>query len=120
MKPKRITLPMFYLLLTLIDGERHGYAMGNEVRERSGGKVELGPASLYWTINRLEEAGLVEEADDVDDEIEDAAERDGRAKRRRYYRLTAAGRDVLEEETEIWSDVVAFARSKNVGAQEVR
>lgn len=109
----RITQPMFYVLLTLVDGESHGYAIGQEVTQRSEGAVEMPPASLYWTLNRLEEAGLIEEvegpsADDVDD---------GRAARRRYYALTETGRETLEEETATWQRVLDFARSRNVGQE---
>ena len=129
-EPKRITLPMFYLLLTLVDGESHGYAMGQQVRERSGGSVELGPASLYWTINRLQGAGLIEELEGGSGPDSDAAagkgskggaagsEVDGRARRRRNYRLTAPGRAVLERETATWQQVISFARSKKIGRQE--
>ncbi len=59
--PVRITPAFFFLLLTLVDGERHGYAMAQEVRERSDGAVRLGPGSLYWSLNRLAEVGLIEE-----------------------------------------------------------
>ncbi len=131
-KPKRITLPMFHLLLTLVDGESHGYAMGQKVRERSAGSVDLGPASLYWTINRLREAGFIEEISDgargiggrADSRVKgekgvvDDAPADGRAKRRRYYRLTEAGRDTLDREADTWEQVLSFARSKNIGRQE--
>ena len=124
-KPKRITLPMFHLLLTLVDGESHGYAMGQKVLERSAGSVDLGPASLYWTINRLREAGFIEEiSDGADSRVKggkgavDDAPADGRAKRRRYYRLTEAGRDTLDREADTWEQVLSFARSKNIGGQE--
>ena len=106
----RITLPMYYLMLTLVDGPRHGYAMGREVEERSDGSVRLAPASLYWTINRLMEAGFIGK---VDASLADS-EGDGRAARRRYYALTDEGRATLERETATWSKVLAFARSKSL------
>lgn len=113
-RPTRITLPMYYLMLTLVDGPRHGYAMGREVEERSDGSVRLGPASLYWTINRLAEAGFLGE---VDASPADSTA-DGRAARRRYYALTDEGRATLERETANWSKVLAFARSKSLAEEE--
>lgn len=109
----RVTLPMFYVLLSLVEGEGHGYAIGQEVAERSEGTVDLAPASLYWTLSRLEEAGLIEEVEGPSVEEVD----DGRAARRRYYALTDTGRETLEEETATWQRVLEFARSRNVGQE---
>ncbi len=61
--PIRITPTFFFLLLTLVDGRRHGYAMAQDVREHSDGAINLGPGSLYWSLNRLEDVGLIEEVD---------------------------------------------------------
>lgn len=102
----RITPAFFYLLLTLVDGERHGYAMAREAEERSEGAVSLGPGSLYWSLSRLEECGLIEESK--------APEDNTRKGRRRYYRLTPGGRDTLGEELETLDRVVSFAREKQV------
>ena len=102
----RITPAFFFLLLTLVDGDKHGYAMAKEVEERSDGSIELGPGSLYWSLSRLSEAGLIEESR--------APEDSSRKGRRRYYRLTDRGRGVLEEETETLSRVLSFARDKQV------
>ena len=104
--PIRITPAFFFLLLTLVDGERHGYAMAQEVRERSDGSIRLGPGSLYWSINRLSDVELIEEVASPTDE--DSAER------RRYYRLTMLGRQVLERETQTLSKVLDFARAKRL------
>jgi DNA-binding PadR family transcriptional regulator len=102
----RITPAFFFLLLTLVDGEKHGYAMAQEVEERSDGSISLGPGSLYWSLSRLAESGLIEET---------RAPEDGtREGRRRYYRLTDIGRDILERETETLSRVLSFARDKRV------
>lgn len=104
--PVRMTPAFFYLMLTLADGERHGYAMAREVRERSDGAVRLGPGSLYWSLNRLAEVGLIEE---VEGNIPDPGE-----ERRRYYRLTDQGRRILQREAETLEKVVQFARAKRV------
>lgn len=104
--PLRITPTFFYLLLTLVDGERHGYAMAQEVESRSEGAVSLGPGSLYWSLHRLADVGLIEEVP--------AEEAPSEEERRRYYRLTDQGRRILEQEVATLSRVVEFARSKRV------
>ena len=105
--PVRITPAFFFLLLTLVDGERHGYAMAQEVRERSDGAIRLGPGSLYWSINRLAEVGLIEE-------VPGSFSAKPGEERRRYYRLTDPGRSVLGREAATLSKVLDFARAKRV------
>src|SRR5688572_27941664 len=97
-KPKRdpeslLPLPasVFHILVALADGELHGYGIMKEVAARTEGKVRLGPGTLYGSIKRLIEDGLIEESDsrpdpDLDDE------------RRRYYRLTDFGQRVAVSE----------------------
>ena len=105
--PLRITPAFFYLLLTLVDGERHGYGMAQEVRERSEGAIKLGPGSLYWSLGRLAAVGLIEEV-----AASSTAERG--EERRRYYQLTEPGRAVLKREAQTLSKVIKFARAKRV------
>src|SRR5581483_11008166 len=82
----------FHILLSLADGEQHGYGIMQEVFERSAGKIRLWPATLYGTVKRLIDAELIEESDERPaPELDDA--------RRRYYRLTRLGRRVLDGET---------------------
>jgi DNA-binding PadR family transcriptional regulator len=89
----------FHILLTLVGGEQHGYAIMQEVLERSDGKVRLWPATLYGSLKRLISAGLiVESAGRPAPELDDA--------RRRYYRLTSLGRRVLDLESERLKDLV--------------
>jgi DNA-binding PadR family transcriptional regulator len=93
------------VLLALADGERHGYGIMLEVRERTGGKVRLGPGTLYGAIKRLKEGGVIEESGgrsgtEVDDE------------RRRYYRLTGFGGKVLAAEVARLDGLVRAARRK--------
>src|SRR5882672_12066467 len=83
-----LTPAVFNILLALADGEKHGYAIMQEVREDTGGAIRLGPGTLYGSLDRLERAGMVEESNE-----RPAAKDDD--ERRRYYRLTDFGRRVL-------------------------
>ena len=110
-KPVESFLPLtpavFHILLTLADGEAHGYAVMQEVTRRSGGSVRLGPGTLYGAISRLLEDGIVAESEErPDPEMDDT--------RRRYYRLTQLGGRVLAAETERLADLVRAARSTKV------
>lgn len=94
----------FLLLVSLAAGDRHGYALRKEVAERSQGGIRLGPASLYRTIAMLLEEGWIEEsgrrpAPELDDD------------RRRYYRITERGRQVLRAETSRLEALAAAARA---------
>lgn len=94
----------FEILLSLTDEDRHGYGIIQDVSERTGGAQRLGTGALYTAIARLAAAGLIRETDRVDDA--DA--------RRRYYRLTAAGRRELAAEVARLDALVAKARQKGV------
>src|SRR5207253_11504701 len=88
-----LTPAVFHILITLANGEAHGYAIMQEVARRSGGVVRLGPGTLYGAISRLLDDGLIEEsAERPEPEMDDT--------RRRYYRLTKRGSQVLASETE--------------------
>lgn len=86
MSSRRRSLPAAsqHLLLALLDGEQHGYALMRRVEELSDGTVRMGPGTLYGTLNRLVDDGLIVETTD-------RTERD-ESDRRRYYELTADGR----------------------------
>ena len=94
--------PAFHILIALADGPVHGYAIMREVGERTGGRLRLGPGTLYGSIKRMLEQGLIEEA------RAPAAED---AERRRYYRLTRLGRRVAEAETARLADVLREAKA---------
>ena len=80
-----LTPAVFHILLALVDRERHGYGIMQEVSERTEGKVVLGPGTLYGTISRMLQAGYIEESGErSDSQLND--------ERRRYYRITAKGR----------------------------
>ncbi|MBA0088741.1 MAG: helix-turn-helix transcriptional regulator [Acidobacteria bacterium Pan2503] len=95
----------FHIMLSLAGEEQHGYGIMQEVLERTHGKVRLWPATLYGSIKRLIEADLIEESDERPaPELDDA--------RRRYYRLTALGRRVLDAECERLQELVRTIRVK--------
>jgi DNA-binding PadR family transcriptional regulator len=97
----------FQILLALADGERHGYAIMQEVERRSAGAVRLGPGTLYGSIKRMLAAGLIEESDE-----RPAPKRDD--ERRRYYRITALGKRVATAEARRMERLVAGARAKRL------
>ena len=101
----------FHILLTLVGGEQHGYAIMQEVLERSGGTVRLWPATLYGSLKRLITAGLiVESGGRPAPELDDA--------RRRYYKLTPLGQRVLDLESQRLKDLVRALETRR--RQEAR
>jgi DNA-binding PadR family transcriptional regulator len=95
----------FHIMLSLAGEEQHGYGIMQEVLQRTSGKVRLWPATLYGSIKRLIEAGLIEESTARPaPEFDDA--------RRRYYRLTPLGRDVLNAECERLQELVKSIQTK--------
>src|SRR5215813_13392623 len=95
----------FHIMLSLAGKEQHGYGIMQEVLERTGGKVRLWPATLYGSIKRLMEADLIQESSQrPEPELDDA--------RRRYYRLTALGRRVLDAECDRLQELVRAIRVK--------
>ena len=95
----------FHILLALAGEEQHGYGIMQEVLERTLGKVRLWPATLYGSLKRMIEAELIEESSKRPrPEIDDA--------RRRYYRLTSLGRQVLDAECERLQGLVHAIQTK--------
>ena len=94
----------FHVLLSLADGEQHGYGIMLEVLERTEGKVRLWPATLYGTLKRLLEEDLIEEISALRSTDNDP--------RRRYYRLTSLGRRVLAAESERLENLVRLVQAK--------
>ncbi|HEX4794036.1 MAG TPA: helix-turn-helix transcriptional regulator [Humisphaera sp.] len=95
------------ILLSLADGEQHGYGIMQEVAGRTDGRTKIGPGTLYGTIKRLLAAGMiVESARRPDPRLDD--------QRRRYYRITAAGKRALAEEIRAMADIVALARKRRI------
>lgn len=103
-----LTPATFQILMALVDGERHGYAIMTEVAERSAHAVKLGPGTLYGTLKRLLEAEMVEESDERADVTQSDDER------RRYYRITPFGLAVARAEARRLDAVVRTARGKKL------
>ena len=93
----------FHILMALADEDRHGYAMIQEVAARTGGRLKLSAGTLYRSIQRMLEQGLI-----VEPRVRPSAKDDD--ERRRYYRLTPFGRRVAEAEMHRLSDLVRIAR----------
>jgi DNA-binding PadR family transcriptional regulator len=102
-----LTPVVFEILLALAGGERHGYAIMQDVADRTGGRIDLHAGTLYRALSRLLDAGLIEELDerpapDVDDQ------------RRRYYRLTPLGAAAARSEAERLRAQLAAARARHL------
>ena len=105
--PLPLTPVVLHILMTLAEGERHGYAIAQEVEETTEGQIRMGPGTLYGSIQRMLSASLIEEtalrrrpADDDE--------------RRRYYRITPLGKRALDSELQRLSRVVRLARTKHL------
>jgi DNA-binding PadR family transcriptional regulator len=102
-----LTPAVFYILLALAGGDRHGYQIMKQVQMDSQGQVTMGTGTLYGSIKRMVADGLIEEADERPDPAEDD-------ERRRYYRLTGQGRQTLAAELQRYDDVVAIAHRRRL------
>ena len=97
--------PVFQILLSLAEGERHGYALKREIARRTEGKLTLGAGVLYGSINKMLAQGLIEESDErPDPHLDD--------ERRRYYKVTAFGRKVAQAETARMRELVDLATAR--------
>ncbi len=105
-----LTPAVFHIMLSLADGERHGYSILREVERSTAGTLRLGPTTLYRSIRQMLAAGLIEEAEERPDPVLDD-------ERRRYYRLTTFGRQVALAETRRLERLVAMARATSFGGQ---
>ena len=95
----------FHILMSLAGGDRHGYAILQDVATRTGGRMKLGAGTLYRSIQRMRDRRLIEEsrrrpARALDDE------------RRRYYRLTRLGEAVARAESQRLEELVELARER--------
>jgi DNA-binding PadR family transcriptional regulator len=99
---------VFHILLVLSEGERHGYAIKRAVELRTDGMVKMGPGTLYESIQRMLERGLIEETSSGQRPDNDQSQR-------RYYRLTEFGTTVLHAEVNRLEEVVRYARSSLEG-----
>jgi DNA-binding PadR family transcriptional regulator len=102
-----LTPASFTILLALADGEKHGYGIMQAIASHTGGALRVGPGTLYGTIKRLLEDGLIDESAERPDPAHDDA-------RRRYYRLTDDGRRVAAAEAARLEGLVQFARRQRL------
>jgi DNA-binding PadR family transcriptional regulator len=102
-----LTPAVLHILLALSVRELHGYGIMKQVQEESQGKVKMGPGTLYGSLGRMVDAGLILESDKkVDPEMDD--------ERRVYYRVTALGKKTLAAELSRYNDVVTLAKRKTL------
>lgn len=102
-----LTPAVFHILLALSSGERHGYGIMKQVEADSQGKVSMGPGTLYGSLKRMLDAGLVQESDKrVDPELDD--------ERRIYYQITGIGAEALAAELERYKRIVTIAQQRKL------
>jgi len=101
-----LTAPVFQILLALLDDDLHGYALIQDIRARTDGEVDLTASTLYTAVKRLVSAGLIAEVR--------RARAEGDDPRRRYYRITAAGRESARAEAARLERLTAMAREKKL------
>ena len=111
MTPTNATSPLtpavFHILLALSSGERHGYGIMKQVEADSQGKVTMGPGTLYGSLKRMLDAGLVRESDKrVDPEMDD--------ERRIYYQITGMGAEALAAELARYQRIVTIAQQRKL------
>ena len=101
-----LTPAVLHILLALSNKERHGYGIMKQVEADSEGKVNMGPGTLYGSLGRMIEAGLIRESDKkIDPDMDD--------ERRIYYKITGLGQKALAAELERYREVVAVAKQKH-------
>lgn len=99
-----LTPAVFHILLALAGGRRHGYAISKDILRQTDGQVQMGPGTLYGTLQRLLDLSWVEVSETSGDEDE----------RRRYYRLTGLGRRALQAEVHRMDALVRTARTARI------
>jgi DNA-binding PadR family transcriptional regulator len=104
-----LTPAVFWVLLALAGGEKHGYAIMQEVKILSDRQVPMGPGTLYTTIQRLLDMNLIEE---TSTKSQDA--------RRRYYCLTRTGTNLLEEEMSRLEALVRIAQKRRLALRNAQ
>jgi len=109
--PKRKLDPLpsaaFQILLSLADEDLHGYGIMRQVANQTDGRMRLGPGTLYSSIQTLLEERFIEEVGSGEDTK-------AGGERRRYYRLTSAGRKLARSEAERLADLLRVARAKKM------
>ena len=101
----------FHILVALADEDRHGYAIIQDVAARTDGSIRLSPGTLYRSIQRMLEDGLIVESDERPSPEDDD-------ERRRYYRLTTLGTAVAKAEAARLMDLVRMARARGLAPRK--
>lgn len=105
--PNSLTPAVFHILLALSGGERHGYGIMKQVEADTQGRVSMGNGTLYGSLKRMLDAGLVEVSDKrIDPEMDD--------QRRIYYRITDLGAKALAAELERYKRIVSIAQEREL------
>ena len=112
-RPNRpLTPAVLHILLALSTKERHGYGIMKQVESDSQRRVNMGPGTLYGSLGRMIEAGLIRESDKrIDTELDD--------ERRIYYKITALGKNLLTAELDRYREVVEVARQKRLAPKTI-
>ena len=102
-----LTPAVLHILLALSTDARHGYAIMKQIEEDAQGKVKMGPGTLYGSIGRMMDAGLIRESDrKTDPKLDD--------QRRVYYEITALGKKALAAELERFREIVMLAAQRHL------
>jgi DNA-binding PadR family transcriptional regulator len=102
-KKPLLTPAVFHILLALSNGELHGYGIMKQVEAHSQGKVNMGAGTLYGSLKRMLDAGLIKESSRrIDSEMDD--------ERRNYYQITGVGEKALTDELERLHNIVSLAQ----------
>src|SRR5690349_8974310 len=97
-----LTVPVYQILLSLLDAPLHGYGLLEDIESRTGGEIQLTASTLYGAVARMLDVGLIAEMPaGLDD-------------RRRSYRITRSGRALVRQEAERLSRAAGFARDKRL------
>jgi DNA-binding PadR family transcriptional regulator len=95
--------PVYHILLALVDGDRHGLGIADEIERASEGAVEMGPGTLYRSLAEMAESGLIRSVRAPSSDADP---------RRKYYRITPAGQELLAAETARLGRLVETARAR--------
>ena len=107
--PTPVRTPVYHILLALLGRDRHGLGIADKVERESEGAVELGPGTLYRSLSEMAEARLIEPGPAPGQDADP---------RRKYYRITADGRELLAKETARLSRLVDTARAQGALAEQ--
>jgi DNA-binding PadR family transcriptional regulator len=102
-----LTPAVLHILLALSTQDRHGYGIMKQVEAESEGKVKMGPGTLYGSLGRMMDAGLVRESDKkIDPDLDD--------ERRVYYQITPLGKAALAAELKRYREILSVAKKKKL------